>query len=124
MARYLYWPRGALRLLRARPATLAVSDVDVGSVPDVQTDVVEVFASGTEIAVAFRLISKLLGAVERAVLSWITIAGSHVRGDVPLRQPLQELAVAIGGIGGQRLRGSCLAIAGKRAIMSWAATVS
>jgi hypothetical protein len=55
------------------------------------TTIVEGLAGGTDIAVVFGLISKPLWTVERAVLSVDAVAGSHIRSDAPIRQPLQEL---------------------------------
>ena len=65
--------RGALRFLRACPATLAASDVGMGSIPDIQTDVVEGLACGTEITVAFGKIGETVGTVERVVLAESTV---------------------------------------------------
>ena len=76
--------RGALRLLRTRTATLAISDEGVGSIPDIQTDEVEWLASWTEVAVALGKISKTLGTIERTVLAESTVPRAHVRCDVPL----------------------------------------
>jgi hypothetical protein len=42
-----------LRLLQARSATFAASDIGMGSIPDIQTDEVEWLPGGTEEAVAF-----------------------------------------------------------------------
>ncbi len=45
----LVLPCGALRLLQERtPARFAVSDVGMGSIPDIQTDEVELLASWLE----------------------------------------------------------------------------
>ena len=74
----------------------------MSAVPSAPPAVVELLACRTEVAVAFRLICKTLGAVERAVLSVDAVAGSHVGSDAPIRQPLQELPVSIGCIGGYR----------------------
>src|ERR1039457_5627717 len=96
--------RGALRLLRTRTATLAASDVGVGSIPHIQTDEVECLASRTEVAVGFGKIGEAVGTVERAVLAQSAVPRAHIGSDVPLQQPLQKLAIAVGGIGGHRLR--------------------
>ena len=68
--------RGALRLLRARTATLAASDVGMSSIPDIQTDEVELLACRTAIAVAFGNIGETVGTVERVVLAESTVPGS------------------------------------------------
>ncbi len=65
--------RGASRLLRARPATLAASDVGMSSIPDIQTDEVEFLACRTAIAVAFGKIGETVGTVERVVLAESTV---------------------------------------------------
>src|ERR1035438_1519070 len=89
---------GALRSLRACPTTFAGSDVGIGAISSAPAAVVELLTGGAEIAVAFRLIGKPLRAVERAVLSVDTVPRAHIRSDVPLQQPLQKLAIAVGGI--------------------------
>jgi hypothetical protein len=52
------------------------------------TTVVQRLTGRAEIAILFRFISETLGAEEWTPLSVDTVAGSHVRGDVPIRQPL------------------------------------
>src|SRR5208282_175159 len=94
----------ALRSLRTRTTTFAGSDVGIGAIPSTAATVVELLPCGAEIAVAFRLIGKPLRAVERAVLSVDAVPRAHIGSDVPLQQPLQKLAIAVGGIGGHRLR--------------------
>jgi hypothetical protein len=42
-----------LRFLRTCPTTLAATDIGVSAVANIQTDIVELFSSRTEIAVAF-----------------------------------------------------------------------
>src|SRR6266851_663281 len=86
---------GALRSLRAGTTPFAGSDVGIGAVTNTPAAVVELLSCRAAIAVAFRLISKTLWAVERAVLSVDTVAGSHVGSDVPIRQPLQKLPVPV-----------------------------
>ena len=88
---------GALRFLRARTTTFASSDISIGAVPLVAAAVVEWLPCGAAIAVAFRKVRKTFGTVEWAVFSVNAVAGSHVGSDVPLQQPLQELAIAICG---------------------------
>ena len=39
---------GALRLLRTRTATFAASEVSMGTIPNIQTDVVELLTCGTD----------------------------------------------------------------------------
>src|SRR5215467_14779558 len=73
-------------------------------VPMTSATVVERLARRTDIAIVFRFVSKTLGSEERAVLSMNAVASSHIRRDAPIHQPLQKLAVPIGGIGHQRLR--------------------
>jgi hypothetical protein len=85
----------ALWPLRARATPFAGSDVDIGAVAITPTAVVELLTCGAAIAVAFRLISEPLRAVERAVFFVDAIAGSHVSSDAPIRQPLQELPVGL-----------------------------
>src|SRR5439155_2006621 len=74
---------GALGLWRTRTATFARPDVGIGAVAQVVAAVVEWLACGTDIAVAFGLISKPLWTVEWAVLSVDTVAGSHIGSDAP-----------------------------------------
>lgn len=76
--------RGALRLLRAGIATLAASDVGMSSIPDIQTDAVELLACGTAIIVAFGKIGATVGTVERVVLPESTVPSAHIRCDPPL----------------------------------------
>src|SRR5712692_9720222 len=96
----LVLPSGALRLLRARAATLAASDVGMSSVPDIQTNKVELLPCGTAIAVAFGKIGETVGTIQRIVLPQGAVPGPHVRRDATLHEPMQELAVAVSGIGG------------------------
>src|ERR1022692_2034056 len=90
-------PTGALRFLRTCPTTFAAAEVGVSAVANIQADIVELFSRRTAIAIAFGLIREPLGAVERAVLSADTVAGSHIGRNAPFRQPLQELPVPVGG---------------------------
>src|SRR5713101_2071081 len=115
--------RGALRLLRTRSATLAASDVGMSSIPDIQTDEVEWLASRAEITVAFGKKGETIGTVERTVLPR---ALSRVRmyGVIPRsinhcrNSPLPYVASAATDAGSRPCHSA------KRAIMSWAATVS
>jgi hypothetical protein len=79
-----------------------IRQASTGAVPMNSTPIVEWLTGGTDIAVAFGLISKPLGTVERAVLSVDTVAGSHIGSDAPIRQPLQELPVPVGRVGRYR----------------------
>jgi len=56
----------------------------------------------------FGLIRKSLGTVERIVLSVDAVAGSHMRSDLPLSQPLQELPVPVRCVGRHRFWRSSL----------------
>lgn len=79
---------GALRSERARATPFACSDVGPGVNAMTLTTVVQRLTGRAEIAILFRFISETLGAEEWTPLSVDTVAGSHVRGDVPIRQPL------------------------------------
>src|SRR5260370_619884 len=57
---------GALRSQRARPTTFAGPNIGIGAVAMTSAAVVEGLTCGTDIAIAFGLISKPLGTVERA----------------------------------------------------------
>ena len=76
--------RGALRLLRTRTATLAASAGGVGSIPDIQTDEVELLASWTEVAVVFGKIGEAVGTVSWVVLAESTVPSAHIRRASPL----------------------------------------
>src|ERR1700688_1168248 len=91
--------RGALRLLRAGTTTLAASDVGMSSIPDIQTDEVELLACGAAITVAFGKKGETGGTVERTVLPQSTAPSAHIRCDPPLHYPLQKPAVPVRGIG-------------------------
>jgi hypothetical protein len=54
---------------------LGAADIGVSTVANIQTDIVEPFPRWTEIAVAFGLIPKPLGTVERAVFSVDAVEG-------------------------------------------------
>jgi len=66
--------------------------------------VVQRLTRGTEIAILFRLIRETLGSKIGTTLSVDTVPGSHVRGDVTIRQPLQELSVPVGRVRRHRFR--------------------
>jgi len=79
---------GALGSERTCTATFAGSDVVKGPIPMNSTTVVEGLASRTDVAIVFRFVSETLGAEEWTPLSVDTVAGPHVGGDAPVRQPL------------------------------------
>src|SRR5947207_2301553 len=93
---------GALCLQCTFTTTFASSNVNVGPVSQAAATIIQLLPCGTQIAIAFRLISKTLGTVVGAPLSVDTVASSHVRGDIPIGQPLQKLSVPVGGIGRHR----------------------
>src|SRR6202043_352180 len=74
----------------------------MGSIANVEPHVVQLLSCRTTVGVALGLISKSLRAIAGIVLSQSTVAGSHVGSDVPIRQPLQKLAVAIRRVGRHR----------------------
>src|SRR5438876_11553978 len=57
----------------------------------------------TDIAVAFGLIREPLWTVKRAVLSVDAVAGSHIRSDAPICQPLQKLPIPVSRVGRHRV---------------------
>ena len=67
---------GALRFLGTRTTTFAGPDVGIGAVPGIPPAVVEWLPCRTAIAVAFRQIGKMFGAVEGALLSVDAVPGS------------------------------------------------
>ena len=79
---------GALRFQRTRTTTFAGSNVVEGAIPISSTPIVEWLASGTDIAVVFRFVREALGTEVWTPLPVDAVAGPHVRGDVPIRQPL------------------------------------
>ena len=91
---------GALWSKRARATLFACPDVVEGSIAINSATIVEELASRTDIAIVFRFVGETLGAKEWAPLSVDTVTGPHVRSDAPISQPLQELAVPVGRIGG------------------------
>src|SRR3989449_11771554 len=104
----------ALRSLRAGTTTFAGSDVGIGAISSAPAAVVEWLTGGAEIAVAFRLIGKPPRAVERAVLFVGNVPRAHIGGDVPVPQPLQKIAIAVGGIRGPPTRVPALSPRGNR----------
>src|SRR5215469_18919641 len=95
---------GALRLQRAWSTLGASPDVSKRAVPVIATAVVQLLTCRTEIAIAFRLVREALRAEERTPCPSHSIARRHVRRDLPVHQPLQQLAIAIAGIGSDGLR--------------------
>jgi hypothetical protein len=67
---------GALWSLRARTTAFAGPDIGIGPVAMTPTAIVKRLARGTDVAIVFGLIRKTLRAIERAVLSMDTVAGS------------------------------------------------
>src|SRR5262249_33946231 len=59
------------------------------------TTIIQRLAGGADVAIVFGLIRKTLGTKERAVLAVNAVPGAHIRSDVPIRQPFQNLPVAI-----------------------------
>src|SRR5215472_1662664 len=101
---------GALRSERTRATTFASSNVVEGAVPIYAPAIVERLSSGTDVTIAFRFVGETLGTKERTPLSVDAVAGSHVRSDVAIRQPLQEISVSVCRVGGHRFRLSSLPV--------------
>src|SRR5215469_2371907 len=95
---------GALRFQRTRTAFVASPDVSKRPVPIIATAVVQLLACWAEVAIAFRLVGKALRTKERTPCSSNRIPRGHVRCNLPVHQPLQQLTVAIAGIGSDGLR--------------------
>ena len=64
--------------------------------------VVQGLTGRAEIAIVFRFVSETLGSEEWTPLSVDTVAGSHVRSDAAIRQPLQKLPVPVRRVGCDR----------------------
>src|SRR3974377_2539884 len=64
--------------------------------------IVQRLTGRADIAIVFRFISESLGTEEWTSLSVDTVASAHIRRDVPLRQPLQELPIPVGRVGCHR----------------------
>src|SRR5579863_2569364 len=97
-------PFGALRLQGAWSTLGTSSDVSERAVPVIATAVVQLLACRTEIAIGFRLVGEALWAEQRTPCPSHSIARGHVRRDLSIHQPLQQLTIAIAGIGSDRLR--------------------
>ena len=93
---------------RTCTTTFAGSNVVEGAIPIHAPPIVERLASRTDIAIVFGLISETLRTEEWAPPSVDTVTGPHIRGDVPIQQPLQELPVPIRRVSGDGLRSSSL----------------
>src|SRR5713101_3549089 len=92
----------ALRSERARATPFACSDVGPGVIAMTSAAVVHNLTGRADIAIVFRFVSETLGSEEWTPLSVDTVAGSHIRSDAPIRQPLQELPVPVGRVGRYR----------------------
>src|ERR1700730_3249187 len=81
----------ALRSLLARTALPARSYIAERAVPLVASAVVQLLACRADVAVAIRQVGKGLRTIEGTPRSPDSIPGGHVRRDLPVHQPLQEL---------------------------------
>src|SRR5437899_3201108 len=70
----------------------------MGTIANVQADIVQLLSCRTTVAVALGLIGKSLGAIAGVVLSQSIVARAHVRRDAAIQQPLQKLPITIGRI--------------------------
>jgi hypothetical protein len=89
----------ALRFLWAGSTTLGTADIGMGTIANVQPDVVQLLSCRTTVAVALRQKGKSLWAIAGIVLSKGAVSGTHIRCDAPIHQLLQKLAISIRGIG-------------------------
>src|SRR5689334_21042107 len=80
----------------------------MGTIADVQTDVVQLLWGRTTITVAFRQVDKSLRAIAGVVLSQRAVSRAHVRRDAAIQQPLQKLPVPVSRIRCDRGRLSSL----------------
>src|SRR5450432_1367885 len=80
----------------------------MGTIANVQADVVQLLSGRTTVAVARGQKGKPLRAIAGIVLSQSTVSRAHVGCDAPIRQPLQELPVPVGRISRHRIGGSSL----------------
>jgi len=97
-------PSGTLRLQRAWTTLGTCPDVRKRPVPVIATTVVQLLACRTGIAVAFRSVREALRAEERTPCSGHGIPRGHIWRTLPVHQPLQQLSIAIAGIGGDGLQ--------------------
>src|SRR5215471_2526158 len=79
---------GALGFERTPTATFAGPDIGIGTVPHAAATIVQRLARRADIAILSRFVGETLGTEEWTPLSVDAIAGSHVRSDVPICQPL------------------------------------
>src|ERR1035438_9495660 len=98
----------ALRSEFARATAFASPDVGPGVIAMTLAAVVQGLTGRADIAIVFRLVSETLGTEEWTPLSVDAVAGSHIRSDVPIRQPSQELPIPIGRVGRHRFGCSSL----------------
>ena len=88
----------ALRFLGACSAAFGAADIGMGTIANVQADIVQLLSCRTTVAVALRQIGKSLRAIAGVVFSQSTVSRAHVRRDAAIQQPLQKLPIAIGRI--------------------------
>jgi hypothetical protein len=81
---------GASGLWRARTATFGGANVIEGAIPINSTPIVEWLAGGTDVAIVFGLLGKMLGTKEGAILSVNAVPGAHAGSDAPICQPMQD----------------------------------
>src|SRR5215475_7856998 len=74
----------------------------MGTIANVQADVVQLLSSRTTVAVAFGQIGKSLRAITGIALSASTVSRAPIRRDAAIQQPLQKLTITIGGISRDR----------------------
>ena len=78
-------PTRALRFLGACSATFGAADVGMGSIANVQPNLVQLLSGRTTVAVALGQIGKSLRAITRIVLSQSTVSGAHIRRDASVQ---------------------------------------
>lgn len=83
----------------AGSAALGAADIGIGAIANVQTDIVQVLACRTTVAVAIGQVDESLRAVAGIVLSQRVVSRAHIGRDATIQQPLQELSIAVGRIG-------------------------
>ena len=93
----------AAALLRAVATALHRRVINVSAVARIDADVLQEFAFRAEIAVLLGHVGELVDAIEIGRPIGIFFH-PDVRSDTALIQPLQQFAVAVGGIRRQRLR--------------------
>jgi len=95
---------GALRLQRAWSTLGTSPDVSKRAVPDIASAVIQLLTCWAEIAVALRLVCEALRAEQRTPCPSHSIAHGHVWRNLSVHQPLQQLTIAVAGIGNDGLR--------------------